>query len=717
MDSPIFFVENLNLRTWAFWVWPHLFRIRQRTGRRTTRCYVIDASRLTLLVARASARIAGASVERLPFSLVKLRDESGSQIRLQIEHQTLAQVQQYAMAEPVFQELVQGELLKDRLPTFLAKGIADPSPLVRTNMQRALIVTEVCSWRVRQEEGYSKVAILFLERRPWLKSIQRYASLRGVTIIPVPPTRYLRATLRRWLPPKVVDTIRFLRYSRSMKRLWPFRRRASPRLEVAAVSSKAAILQESGGPAQASNPRVAIDYLGQLNLNHPERHSELFFWQKSALSGTDVLVIFANPGAPLDEQTCDQLSEHGMAAAVLHPGATTISTAPIFTHHHRNSRRPISKLSATGSSVESKWLRDQISNYHRLRDYWADLFDTRNVKVFATWYRNEGTHCVIADALQAMGGITAIYQRSFEPLPIASITINTDILFAFSPSGAEVEHLSNSVIRYHVATGYLGDHRFAPLRPTAQTMRHTLQQNGAKHILAFYDENTLDDGRWNNGHHWTQENYAFLLEKVLAEPWFGLVLKPKSPRTLRRRLGPVAELLERAEATGRCYVYEASGTYQGSYPPATAALAADVAVHGHLYAATAGMEAALAGVPTLLLDREGWPASPLYRLGAGQVVFQDWNALWEACQHQWTTPGGIPGFGDWSPMLEELDPFRDGHAAERMGTYIHWLLQGFQAGLDRETVMANAAERYCTLWGNDKITQVNVTQATLAKPL
>jgi hypothetical protein len=57
-------------------------------------------------------------------------------------------------------------------------------------------------------------------------------------------------------------------------------------------------------------------------------------------------------------------------------------------------------------------------------------------------------------------------------------------------------------------------------------------------------------------------------------------------------------------------------------------------------------------------------------------------------------------------MLEELDPFRDGRAAERMGTYLQWLVQGFQAGLDRETVMADAAERYTQRWGQDKITDM-----------
>ena len=136
-------------------------------------------------------------------------------------------------------------------------------------------------------------------------------------------------------------------------------------------------------------------------------------------------------------------------------------------------------------------------------------------------------------------------------------------------------------------------------------------------------------------------------------------------------------------------------------------MASDVAIHGHLCAATAGLEAALAGVPTLLLDREGWPSSPLYKLGVGRVVFKSWSDLWDAVLEHRAMPGRVQGFGDWSPMLDEIDPFRDGRAAERMGNYIQWLVDGFEAGLDRQTVLANAAERYAQKWGLDKVTQVN----------
>ena len=97
-------------------------------------------------------------------------------------------------------------------------------------------------------------------------------------------------------------------------------------------------------------------------------------------------------------------------------------------------------------------------------------------------------------------------------------------------------------------------------------------------------------------------------------------------------------------------------------------------------------------------------------------MFSDWPSLWAACVDHWKRPDGIPGFGDWSPMWDELDPFRDGRAAERMGTYLTWLLEGFKAGLKRETVMADAAQRYAELWGADKITHVVGSQREPATP-
>ena len=700
-EEMIWFVENLTLRVWFLSLMPRIVWARLKRRSKIERCYVIDASLVSLVAARLLGRLLGSPVEKLAFRLIDVRDEAGLLIRLRITYQDLAEVQEDIMREAVFRDFLNSNNSEDRLLAYLARSVSTTSFSQRQTLWRALFLIQICLWKAKSEQrGGDPGGLLFLERRPWFKAIERYASRYGVEIVGVRPAIDVGVLLRRLLTPRGIATARTLRHR--FYRVWAQLFKDRKRNALGGGSWPHIVRHDIG-------PRVAVEYSGHFNLNKPECHSDLFFWQQSSLSGEDILVTFGLPQDPVDQQKWEELTHNGISAVALHPQATKISSVPLFTHRPRRSKTTIEK-GRTGDSTwtpEKKWLDEQIENYQVLRDYWTQLFCSQGIKLYVTWYRYDARHCAIADALQSLGGVTTIYQRALEVLPSPECAVATDIMFGYAPQDAEVERHCDSKIPYHVSVGYFGDHRFPLLRDMAQEVRSALRRNGARYIVAFFDENSADDARWHTGHEFQRENYAFLLEKVFAEPLLGVVFKPKYPPTLRKRLGPVSELLDRAIATGRCYLYEA-GPLHGSYPPAAAALAADVAIHGHVCAATAGLEAALAGIPTLLLDREGWHVSPLYRLGVDTVVFRSWVELWAALTEHRKSPAGIPKFGDWSHLLDELDPFRDGRAAERMGTYLKWLIDGFKAGLDRDTVMADAAERYCRLWGWDTVVEVNV---------
>jgi hypothetical protein len=111
------------------------------------------------------------------------------------------------------------------------------------------------------------------------------------------------------------------------------------------------------------------------------------------------------------------------------------------------------------------------------------------------------------------------------------------------------------------------------------------------------------------------------------------------------------------------------------------------------------LECGLEGLPTLLIDREGAPASKLNELPEGKVVFKDWPSTIDAMMEHFNTSGVIPDFGNWSSIIDDLDPFRDGLAAKRIGDYLQWFLQGYKQGLDKESIMENAAIRYRKEWG------------------
>ena len=708
MSSTYFFVENLAPLTWAFNIWPRLLRRRVGNGPRVACCYVFDGSSLTLLLAQVSAWFTGVPVQKLDFRIADMQNENSESIRWRILYGDMIRVQHMASANPSFQQFLGAVDHSGRIPHFLEKRLVAASFLSRGDLWRAVNLVRICQWIIRKIEadtGNKSDAEtetqpwLFLEHLPWLDSIDEFASECQVSIVPIRPSLNLASRWRQIVPSWALARLRRLRYSRVL------RSTEDQTIDSIPVAESRELQQVSASNESRTRPRVAFDYYGQGNLDNPERHSDLFFWQQSSLVGSNLLCLLPFPGFPLNVQSWTEMKNHNIEALRTHPGAASVPDIPLFSPGKAATITHIN----IAKSAERKWLNRGLAEYQKLFSFWSDLANQKNIKIYLTWYKYSADHFAISDALEATGGITGIYQRAIEINPSPENTIDSDIVFGFSQKIANVERNSHSRIRYHVTTGYLGDHRFPLVRENAQKIRNQLLSHGAKRILAYLDENSAEDPRWLPGHHLPQKNYAFLLEKVLTEPWLGLVIKPKVPKTLRRRLGSVTELLRKAEATGRCYVHEAqdNSPVQGWSPPVEAALASDLTIHGDLAAVTAGAESALAGVPTLLYDPEGCPTSPFYDLGGAKIAFTDWESLWSACLQHWSEPSATPGFGDWTPILDDLDPFRDGRAAERMGNYVDWLLDGFRAGLDRDSVMANAAERYCAAWGEDKIAQVN----------
>ena len=550
---------------------------------------------------------------------------------------------------------------------------------------------------------------LFMQERPWFAEIAKFVKSRGIKVVSTGNVYlYFKIFVLKCDPLIIMmkDLCKKAAFYMMAVR-YTLRERLLPNRSYR-IGTDSGVFQSGGKGFDNDQPRIAVEHYGYLNFDSPEMFSDLFFLQKSSSYSNNILIYFGLPKAPIGDEKLDEIWKRGMAAIVTNPLASATPRAPLFNHRRRRSV-PVpfdypDKKKADGSS--GQWLQRHVSDYLKRCNYWADFFTQHNVKIHVTWFKYSPDHCAILDALKSTGGAGVICERSCDYF-LAPWTFTTaDVVFGFSKWGAHLERDKSSRIPYYVLTGYLGDYRFALLQEQADQIRDRIKSRGAKRIIAYFDEHARNHPRWNLAYSVTLEHYSYLLTKVLENPWFGLILKPKVPSSLRSRLGSVSELLHRAEKTGRCYVFE-DGTVQGSYPPAAASLGADIAIHGHLFAATAGVESALAGVPTLFMDCEGVSESPLRILGDGKVIFKDMEHLWLTCVNHWNRPKGIPGFGDWSQILDELDPFRDGRAAERMGTYLEWLTEGFKAGLPKETVLADAAERYAKLWGRDKILSVN----------
>jgi hypothetical protein len=677
-----FFVESLELRTWLFSVWPAIREALKRQPNVSAKLFVVDSRPELLKFVQMITTSKRLQVERMDFNAAEIFDEDGVLIWLRIYYQDMKEALHSVVLEPEFDALLSDGKTSQSLKSYIKKQVLPGLPVYAgSGLWRGVYLAQVALWHSRKNEVSAQQTTLFLNRNPWTKSLGNYAwKYGGLNFVAIGRKTQLLNILRLIVGRDVRHLIGNIR---QLFAPWP------------------KVCHET------SRPSLALQYYGHFNIDEPQLYSDFFFWQQSNFPADQLLALFSIAKDPLTERKHRAMSKHGIRSLAL--GHNTLASAGCVSHTKTrlvsNLTRAIKAVANTLSPLELGWLKSQQLVYQSRKEYWKDLFRAQNIKVYATWYKYDGDHCVIGDALRELGGALAVYQRSYEGNATAQTALLADVYFGFSSSGAQVEAEAGSEIGCYVTTGYLGDHRFPLVREEADNLRHKLQLNGAKRIVAFFDEGSLPDERWGIDAKRLQAHYAFLLEKLLGERDLGLIFKPKTPSYLYERLGRVGVLLQRAVQTGRCHVYQ-DGVLQGSVPPVMAALSADLVIHGSLSGCTAATEAALAGVPTVLLDDDGWSPSPLNKLGLGRVIFNNFEALWQTWAEFRSNASGLPGFADWSPVLHDIDPFRDGLAARRMGTFLKWMMEGFSDGLSRDAVIEQAAARYRQAWGSDKILEV-----------
>jgi hypothetical protein len=141
---------------------------------------------------------------------------------------------------------------------------------------------------------------------------------------------------------------------------------------------------------------------------------------------------------------------------------------------------------------------------------------------------------------------------------------------------------------------------------------------------------------------------------------FKSQFRKRSP-TVRLASDP---LLDAAIATGRM-IDLCEGSHRNIVLPAEAALASDMAI-SHVIGGTAAVESALAGTRCVLINFNGLKTANDELYARGFVVFDSIENALGAIEKFRAGDARYAALGDWSAFLHELDPFRDGRAAERL---------------------------------------------------
>jgi hypothetical protein len=327
-------------------------------------------------------------------------------------------------------------------------------------------------------------------------------------------------------------------------------------------------------------------------------------------------------------------------------------------------------------------------------DYWRAFFRAHQVKVQFSISPAHLMGMAKRMALDLEGGIQIGTQRNFispdwdthgrRPQHVFFTWGNPQYAF-----DAEAFNCGKTLL----VSGFVYGATSSSILGQTEELRARLKAAGARFIIALFD-NAFGDFHITRA--MTVRFYRAFLRWLLDHGDAGLVIKPKKPR-LFGELRETRDLLARAKDTGRCV--ELSGAL-GKFP-GEASGCADLSVG--IFLGTAVIEAAVNGHRGVHCDLSRLSRHPFYRWGREKVVFDDERKLIEAITRYMHDPAGEPDLGDHSPILAELDPFRDGQAGRRVGEYMRWLLDAFDAGLDRDGAIAFANERYAGAWGSDKV--------------
>ena len=308
--------------------------------------------------------------------------------------------------------------------------------------------------------------------------------------------------------------------------------------------------------------------------------------------------------------------------------------------------------------------------YNFEKKIYFNFFKKNKIQIFLSSYIAQPFTSSAVAAIQDLKGYVFGFTMSFS-LHDYSSHLNIDGFdYFFSFNDIKYKKSKNSNLKEFIPLGYITDYKFLSKKYESNQLREKLLKTGAKYILGFFDQSYTDDTFFSIGYLPSRSGYKFLLEKVISNKNFALIIKPKKPKLLKSKLEGIYDLLIEAKKTGRCIVFD---NYHENHVknfddiPAKIAMASDLTIHDTLIAGTAGLESALVNCKSIFFD---YYESSKNRFEENRlnIVFRDWNLLWAEILKD--NEYGNKSLGNWNNIIEKFDTFRDGKTNIRIMKFI-----------------------------------------------
>ena len=444
---------------------------------------------------------------------------------------------------------------------------------------------------------------------------------------------------------------------------------------------------------------IAVNYVEGFDLN---KRSDLFWFNGSAIDPKSVVVYYKSPYLmtrhDAAQKAIDVFSEYGIVQVKLwqwyHSKKSTIID---------NQVTKLKSIQAT-DDIEF-WLKRSAINLCKRSNFWLKFFHDYKIKIHLDPIEY-GLEAIIKQiAITLLGGVSIGKIRS-HPIGLKGIFFGyypNDVFFSWSTETGKRINSTNQHIENIIVSGFsYGATNKTPRNETV-AMEAKFKSNDTKFNILLLDSNhSHNEGLSQLIETSTMSSFYWaFLDWVLEDVDIGVIIKPKKSQLLTSLPGVINYLEKVEKKTGRCLLIKDS--FQKM--PSSYLKGIDMVVGTGVFFSSAVVECVIHGARGIFYDYPNlrYHEPGLYSWGENNVIFPDFDSMISALKGYKNDPSSNPHLGDWSAHLDELDPFRDMRGGERIGTYMRWLQEAFDQGLEREDAIEQANALYAEAWGEDKI--------------
>lgn len=458
-------------------------------------------------------------------------------------------------------------------------------------------------------------------------------------------------------------------------------------------------------PPKMAGPSIAVHYQEGIDEN---RRNDMFWYRDGLVDPQKILVYFdtkvpKHGGNTVPRQVIDDMKSRGLNPVCLRHGMVEGDGTAVWSPKREKGTllAKFKKSKTKPHTPHEFWAIEESQQLLENVDFWVAFYRQFGVKAHIDMEVGSDRNVAQNIALDLTDGVGIGWQRS-EFLTGYGHQLGYHphhVYFAWNSRGITDAKNSRSRIGTVLVSGFTSAGLSYP-DEECRDLKAQIMARGASFVVALFDNLIFREDIYSKN--MMESFYTAFLKWVLEDPTVSVVTKSKKP-VIFESLDGIRPLIKQAEATGRWVnLTEVLGRL-----PTDASRIADISVG--IGISSAVTEAVALGARGVHCDLPAMRSHPFYKWGYEKVVFDDLERLILAMKRYKAAKSSEPELGDFSRIMDQVDPFQDGQRGKRVGSYISCVLETYAGGGDQESAIQRSNELYSKTWGDDKV--INLSNA------